>query len=99
MSIDNATQAEIISAQNSWYKRIDDLKAGIRATDKQVAGNHYKKFAIQPVEFCHKNNIPYLEATAIKYLCRWRDKNGIEDLDKAIHFIEMLKEFENANNN
>jgi hypothetical protein len=101
MSIDNATEAEIISAQNSWYKRIDDLKAGIRkdkAIDKQVAGNHYKKFSIQPAEFCHRNNIPYLEATAIKYLCRWRDKNGIEDLDKAIHFIELLKEFENADN-
>jgi hypothetical protein len=67
-----------------------------RALDRQVAGNHYKKFPIQPAEFCHKNNIPYLEATAIKYLCRWRDKGGIQDLDKAVHFIELLKEFENA---
>lgn len=49
-------------------------------------------------EFCHKNAIPYLEATAIKYLCRWRLKGGIQDLDKAIHFIEMLKEFEGAKN-
>lgn len=67
------------------------------ALDKQVGGNHYKSFAIQPVEFCHRNKIPYLEATAIKYLCRWRDKNGIQDLDKAIHFIELLKEMENVN--
>ena len=67
------------------------------ATLKQVGGTHYKKFKIQPAEFCHKNQIPYLEATAIKYLCRWRDKGGIQDLDKAIHFIELLKEFENAN--
>jgi hypothetical protein len=65
-----------------------------KASDKQVGGNHYKQFAIQPAEFCHKNNIPYLEATAIKYLCRWREKGGIEDLNKAIHFIELLKEFE-----
>lgn len=64
--------------------------------DKQVGGNHYKKFKIQPAEFCHRNNIGYLEATAIKYLCRWRDKGGIQDLDKAIHFIELLKEFENV---
>ena len=68
-----------------------------KAVDKQVGGQHYKKFKIQPAEFCYKNNIPYLEATAIKYLCRWRDKGGIQDLDKAIHFIELLKEFENAN--
>jgi hypothetical protein len=69
-----------------------------KASEKQVAGNHYKKFNIQPAEFCHKNNIPYLEATAIKYLCRWRDKGGFEDLDKAIHFIELLKEFESDAN-
>jgi len=60
----------------------------------QYGGNHYKSFAIQPAEFCYKNNIPYLEATAIKYLCRHRNKNGLEDLNKAIHFIEMLIEFE-----
>jgi hypothetical protein len=64
------------------------------ALNKQVGGDHYKQFPIQPVEFCHVNKIPYLEATAIKYLCRWRDKGGLADLDKAIHFIELLKEFE-----
>jgi len=69
-----------------------------RAIEKQVGGDHYKGFTIQPAEFCHVNNIPYLEATAIKYLCRWKKKGGIQDLDKAIHFIELLKEFENASN-
>lgn len=68
-----------------------------KAINNQVGGTHYKRFKIQPAEFCHKNNIPYLEATAIKYLCRWRGKGGFEDLDKAIHFIELLKEFENDN--
>ncbi|CAB4240849.1 SaV-like [uncultured Caudovirales phage] len=66
-----------------------------KALDKQIGGEHYRKFAIQPAEFCYKNNIPYLEATAIKYLCRWKDKGGIQDLDKAIHFIQLLKEFQN----
>lgn len=64
------------------------------ALEKQVGGGHYKDFVIQPVEFCHINKIPYIEATAIKYLCRWRDKGGFEDLDKAIHFIELLKQLE-----
>ena len=64
------------------------------ALQTQIGGSHYKHFVIQPVEFCHKNKIPYLEATAIKYLCRWREKNGLEDLDKAIHFIQLLKEME-----
>lgn len=67
-----------------------------KASKKQVGGKHYKRFPIQPAEFCYTNRIPYLESTAIKYLCRWRDKGGVEDLDKAIHFIEMLKEFYNA---
>lgn len=70
-----------------------------RASEAQVGGTHYKKFPIQPAYFCHKNNIPYLEATAIKYLCRWRDKGGIQDLDKAIHFIELIKEFESESDN
>lgn len=70
---------------------------GIKASDKQVGGSHYKQFKIQPAEFCYKNNIPYLEATAIKYLCRWKDKNGIQDLEKAKHFIDLLIEFQNAN--
>lgn len=60
--------------------------------NRQVGGNHYKHFKIQPIEFCIVNNIPYAEATAIKYLCRWKDKGGIEDLKKAIHFIEVLIE-------
>lgn len=71
----------------------------MNALDKQVGGNHYKKFKIQPAEFCHVNKIPYLEATAIKYLCRWRDKGGFGDLDKAIHFIELLKELEEREKN
>ena len=65
-----------------------------KALDMQVGGSHYKKFKIQPAEFCYKNDIPYLEATAIKYLCRWRDKGGIQDLEKAKHFIDLLIEFE-----
>lgn len=83
-----------VAKVTGWGDPLRDEKA----SSTQVGGTHYKKFKIQPAEFCHVNNIPYLEATAIKYLCRWRDKGGIQDLDKAIHFIELLKEFENANN-
>ena len=61
---------------------------------QQVGGNHYKKMAIQVVEFCYKNNIPYMEGAAIKYLCRWRDKGGIEDLKKAKHYIDLIIESE-----
>jgi len=65
------------------------------ANDKQIAGTHYRG-AMQPWDFIISNNLGYLEGTAIKYLARWRKKNGIEDLRKAIHFIEKLIETELA---
>ena len=64
---------------------------------KQVAGDHYKKLKIQPIEYIHANNIPFAEGSAIKYLTRWRDKGGIADLEKAKHFIELLIELEKKN--
>ena len=64
----------------------------------QVGGSHYKNLKIQPVEFIHANNIPFCEANAIKYLCRWREKNGRQDLEKAKHYIELLIELEYGNN-
>lgn len=68
------------------------------ALDRQVGGDHYKDFAIQPVEYIYKNNIPFMEGCAIKYLTRWRDKGGIADLEKARHFIDMLIELEKKKN-
>jgi hypothetical protein len=60
----------------------------------QEGGNHYKGMHIQPAEFIHANNIPYLEANVIKYVCRHREKGGIDDLRKAQHYIELLIHFE-----
>ena len=65
------------------------------ALDTQIGGNHYRNFEIQPIEFIHKNNLSYIQGNVIKYVCRYRDKNGIEDLKKARHYIDMLIEFEN----
>lgn len=65
--------------------------------DHQVGGSHYADYAIQPLEFCVLNNIPFLEGNVIKYICRWRKKNGVEDLQKAKHYIEMLIELEEKN--
>ena len=65
------------------------------ANDKQVSGNHYKKYGdLQPWDVVLKWNLSYLEGTALKYIARWRDKGGIADIDKAIHFLEKLKEVE-----
>ena len=60
--------------------------------DKQIAGSHYKKYKIQPSKFVVENELLYPEGCAIKHIIRHRDKNGKEDLQKAIHFIEMIIE-------
>ena len=62
--------------------------------DTQVSGNHYKDLKIQPVEYIHANNIGYMEGNVIKYVSRWRAKNGINDLEKAKHYIELLIQLE-----
>ena len=64
------------------------------ALEKQVAGSHYKDLPIQPVEYIHANAMGYLEGNVVKYVSRWRKKNGIADLEKAKHYIELLIELE-----
>ena len=64
------------------------------AFDTQIGGDHYAKLRIQPAEYCHANEIPFIEGSVIKYITRWRDKNGLEDLRKARHFIDLLIELE-----
>lgn len=68
----------------------------MKASQNQVGGNHYQGLQIQPHVFAHANGIGFHEASAIKYLCRWKDKGGLQDLRKAVHFIELLIELEEA---
>ena len=62
--------------------------------NNQVGGDHYTKLAIQPMAYSMKNGLDPLQHTIIKYVTRFRDKNGIEDLKKARHTLDMLIEFE-----
>ena len=64
------------------------------ALDTQVGASHYKDYPIQPVEFCMKNKLDYCQSNVIKYVVRFRDKGGKQDLKKAIHYIELLWEME-----
>ena len=70
----------------------------VQASKKQVSGNHYKDFKIQPVQFIHDNNIGYIEGNVIKYVCRYLNKNGIQDLEKIIHYCELeIKKMKDMN--
>jgi hypothetical protein len=66
----------------------------VSALDTQVGGSHYAKLAIQPMQYSMANGLDPCQHTIIKYVTRFRDKNGIEDLEKAKHVIDMLIEFE-----
>ena len=57
--------------------------------DRQVGGKHYKTFRIQPYEFISKNNLSFFQGNVVKYVCRYKDKNGIQDLEKIIHYCEL----------
>lgn len=65
-----------------------------KALDVQIGGGHYKNMAIQPMEYSMKNGLDACQHTAIKYISRFRDKGGIQDLEKAKHCIDMLIQFE-----
>jgi len=87
------------SVHNPWD--LGRLETGIahqsaspRANDTQVAGNHYKQFQIEPWDAIIDWGLGYLDGNAVKYLSRWRHKNGIEDLKKARHYIDKLIETE-----
>jgi len=76
-------------------RKIRQMKeSNMSALNEQIAGTHYKDMAIQPIEFCQRNRLGYAESLAIKYLCRHGKKNGRQDLQKAIHCIQLLMEME-----
>lgn len=68
----------------------DDEEEDDDPLNQQVGGTHYKSMAIQPIEFILANNLPFCEGNIIKYTCRYKQKNGVEDLRKVIHYAEML---------
>lgn len=67
------------------------------AFTKQIGGDHYTKLAIQPLEYAYKNKLDCMQHNVIKYVTRFRDKNGKQDLLKAIDMIEKLIELEYGN--
>jgi hypothetical protein len=68
------------------------------ALNTQVGGNHYKEYAIQPIQYAHANKLGPCEFSVVKYVTRWQSKGGIQDLQKAKHVIDLLIEMESSNN-
>ena len=70
------------------------VTANTGALDVQIGGDHYKKHKIQPIEYIHANNLPFIEGNIVKYITRWREKNGIKDLEKVKHYVDLLIQLE-----
>lgn len=64
--------------------------------DTQIGGDHYKRHKIQPIDFIYDNEIGFIEGNIIKYVMRHKHKNGLEDLKKALHYLQILIEKEYA---
>jgi len=76
------------SEQGDWTKAFE------RPSDVQIGGSHYQDFTIQPAEFSARNHLGFLEGCVVKRVCRHnRGGKGTEDLDKAIHELELLKQY------
>jgi hypothetical protein len=83
------------------HQRGPKVSANIELTrplSQQIGGEHYSRQRIQPVEFIHANDLGFCEGNCIKYVCRWKYKGGIQDLEKAKHYIEMLIDMEKGKN-
>jgi len=65
-----------------------------KARDKMIGGDHYRQGGIQPIEYIHANSLSFCEGNVVKYITRWRHKDGLKDLEKAKHYIELLMELE-----
>ena len=68
----------------------------VSANETQVNGDHYKSKAVQPWDFIAGNNMGYLEGNVVKYVSRWKQKAGVDDLKKAKHYLEKLIEMAEA---
>jgi hypothetical protein len=64
----------------------------MKSSKKQIGGSHYLGYEIQPIDFIIKNNIGFVEGNIIKYVIRFKEKGGVQDLEKAKHYIELLIE-------
>jgi hypothetical protein len=85
---------QLVDKIDAMYNEDIPIAPPMTALNTQEGGDHYKDMAIQPVEYIHANNLGYFEGCVIKYISRWRKKNGLEDLRKARHVIDLLLELE-----
>ena len=66
----------------------------MKALQRQEGGSHYSSQNVQPITYILANNMPFCEGSVVKYVTRHRLKNGAEDLQKAVHYLQYILEHE-----
>jgi hypothetical protein len=80
---------------STWVLFLEEpVSSEEKATERQVGGDHYKNLAIQPVEYITANNLTFLEGNVVKYITRHSSKNGRADVEKAIHYCQLILELQ-----
>ena len=87
----NGSEKEELESLNDQYAEIEKVRQS--AWQKQEGGSHYKNLKIQPMQYALENKLDYAQANVVKYVTRHKEKNGKEDLLKAIHNIELMIDF------
>lgn len=99
LNIPSNTPSEYVEKYQSIINKLNGVEpehtgGSVNALDRQVSGNHYKDCKIQPIEYIQANGLSYLEGNVIKYTTRHSKKNGKADIEKAIHYLELILEME-----
>lgn len=81
-----------MSEQDEYFKaRNEALERLIEGVNQeQIGGEHYKLAKFQHWDFVIANKLGYFEGQITKYVCRWRDKGGVNDLKKSVHYLAKL---------
>lgn len=90
--------AKELGMKTEMHLQVEERQAAQQnARSVQIGGDHYRQFAIQPIDFIEANGLSYSVGNIIKYCVRYQSKNGVQDLRKARHYLDMLIERETAN--
>jgi hypothetical protein len=80
----------------TYYEAQKHMQQSFNANAIQHGGDHYKSKAVEPWDYIAANNLGYFEGNIVKYVSRWKEKNGVEDLKKAMHYLQKLIELTEA---
>lgn len=75
----------------SPYRELVEGKS-MEANANQIGGKHYREKTIQPWDYIAANDLGFFEGNVVKYVTRWKEKDGLQDLHKARHYLQKLIE-------